>query len=324
MTRELVGEGPFTVTTALEHGLTRGQLRTLVRNHEVRAVLRGVYVAAGVPDSLELRAAAAALVLPAHAVACDRTAAWLHGIDALAYAEHDLIPDLDVVSVGGKNASRRRGVFGGKRDLSGAEIMVVHGVRVTTPIRTACDLACLHGRWTALATLDAFRRRFGITTMDLIAMFPRFAGRRGCKQLRELVPLATEHADSPPESWTRLIIHDAGLPDPEPQVWVVCSDGRERRLENAYESLRIAIEHDGAEHHTRAEDLATDDDRREVLTDDGWIILVTRKGDFTAERRAAWLAELADAIDRRGPGRPKKRRYSRGPDHPSYQWKRRR
>ncbi|KRC48825.1 MULTISPECIES: hypothetical protein [unclassified Nocardioides] len=316
---------PFTTATAREHGVTRGQLRTWLADGVVRRMLIGVYVDATAPDTIELRVAAVSCVMAPHAVLCDRTAAWLHGVDVFELAEHDVLPAIDVVSEAGGNASTRSHVFGGERDLLPSEIMTVRGVRVTTPIRTACDLACLKGRWRAIAVLDAFRRAHGITMLDLTLMLPRYRRRRGCRQLRELIPLSTDEADSPPESWIRLIIHDAGLPVPAAQVWVRLPDGRRFKIENAYAALRIGVEYDGEENHTSDDDVEHDDDRRGHLVDvEDWIILVITKRDLGPREREAWLAELEEAIARRCPERPAKRVYARGPDDPSYRWRRRR
>lgn len=320
---ELFDGRPFTAAMARDAGINRNRLHRLVRSGRARLVLYGVYVAASTPDSVDLRARAAALVLPTHAVVADRCAAWLHDVDILDFEEHDVIPDLDAVSRGGKRASSRRGVFGGRRDQAGSEVMTLpNGVRVTTPLRTACDVACLYGRYRAFATLDEFRRKHGISPVDLTLMLPRFRGRRGVIQLRELIPLSTDRADSQAESWVRLMIHDEGLPMPEAQVDLVVPGWGPARVENAYAHLRIAVEYDGEQFHTLDTDRDHDEVRRAALEAAGWIIFVVRKGDLAASRRAIWLAELAQAINERSPGRPSKRIYSRGPDQPSYRWKR--
>lgn len=309
---------PFTSAMALQRGMSRERLRWLVRTGEVRALLHGVYVATRAGDSVWLRATAAALVLPEHSVVADRCAAWLHGVDLLDLVELDVVPRLDAVSVGGNQASHRSGVFGGKRDLRASEITVVEGVRVTTPIRTACDVACLRGRYRALAALDAFRRAFGISEAQLLDVMPRYVGRRGCVQLRELVPLSTAGAESQMESWVRLMMQDEGLPPPAAQVEVDLPEWGRVRVENAYEHLRIAVEYDGAEFHTTEEDRAHDRLRREALAREGWLVVVVRKGDLSAAARAVWLRRVVAAVAERSPGRPTKRVYSRGPDHPSY------
>lgn len=313
---------PFTAAMALDAGISRGTLQRLKASGQVRSPLCRVYVAASVPDSLDLRARAAALVLPPHVVVADRGAAWLHGVDILDFAELDLVPDLDAVSTNGHGRTRRQGIFGGKRDLEDGEVMTLpSGVLVTTPVRTACDIACLLGRLRAIATLDEFRRKHQLSLQDLDVMSRRFRGRRGVIQLRELIPLSTDRAESQPESWTRLLIRDQGLPVPEPQVELLVPGWGAVRMENAYRHLRIAVEYDGVDNHTTDSDRERDDGRRCALHADDWEILVLRRGDFSPDRRREWLDELGALIADRSPDRPGKRKYSRGPDHLSYRWR---
>lgn len=321
---DLLSGWPFTAAMARARGVSTSQLRRLVSEGRVWQILHGVYVAASTADSIELRARAARLVLPEHAVVCDVSAAWLHGIDLFDFAELDLVPDLDVVSIGGREGSERAGVFGGKRTLEPGDITTVGGIRVTTPIRTVCDIARLRGRLRAMAALDAFRREFGISEAELQAALPRFARQRGVIQLRELVPLSTDQADSQAESWVRLIIHDEGLPVPAPQVWVLLPEWGQVRLENAWAHLRIAVEYDGEEFHTSEADREHDRRRREALRAAGWIVIVVRKDDLSQQARGRWLGELARAIGQRAPEAKVKRVYSRGPDHPSYPRRQRR
>jgi hypothetical protein len=321
---DLLGPAPFTARTAKKRGINGRRLALLVDDGLVRPVIHGVYVVATTPDSMEVKAAAVVLVAPKHVVVADRSASWLHGIDVLDFAELDVLPVLEVVSWEGNDRTQRAGVLGGKRDLLPSEITTVDGVRVTTPIRTACDIACLYGRYRAIAVLDAFRRRYGITVAQLIDMLPRYAKRRGVKQLRELIPLTTDQADSQPESWVRLMIHDDGLPMPAAQVWVYVPGWGRVRIENAYEHLRIAVEYDGEEFHSSDEDREHDEKRREALRQMGWIIIVVRKHQLAAKPRDIWLRELRTAIADRAPGGLVKRKYARGVDEASYSGRRRR
>lgn len=304
---------PFTTADLPDLGITRSQLRTHLLAGSVRHLLFGVYVPGPWPDTPITRARAAALVLPEHCVLVDRSAASLHGIDVLDHAELDVPPDLEVVSVGGAGPTRRRGVLGGKRDLRADEIMTIDGVRVTTPIRTACDIACLLGRRRALATLDAFRARHGLTSRQLIEMLPRYSERRGVTQLRELIPLSRDGVDSQPESWVRIDINDEGYPMPAAQVWVWVPGWGRAKVENAYEHLRVAVEYDGEEHHSSDEDRRHDEARREALRKAGWIIVVRRDG-LSGAGRDAWLAQLAAAYDDRAPVALRRRRYARSPE----------
>ncbi len=302
---------PFAWYELDQLGLTRHDLRRMLAAHDVRRLLQGVYAPADLDDTPDLRARAVALVLRDHMVLADRTAAWLHGIDR--YRPADLRggpPPLDIVSIDRARATRRRDTFGGNRALEPADLCVIEGVRVTTPVRTAADLACRFGRRDALAVLDAFMRVCGVSRAELDALLPRFQGRRGVVQLRELVPLATPLSESPGESWVRIDIHDAGLPAPEPQFPVLVNGIERFRLDLAYPAWKIVVEYDGVEHHTSPGDRARDGARRDWLRRHGWIVIVVTKDDFTGSAEGAWLREVRVALDERIPRRSK-RRYAR-------------
>jgi hypothetical protein len=289
--------GPFTAATARQFGITRHQLSVMVQSRLVRQILTGVYVDRRLEDTPDLRIAAAALVLLPHRVFCDRTAAWLHGVDVFDYRELEIPAPVEMWVLSGHSRVRRTGTEGGQRDLWPDEIMTLGGIRLTVPLRTVMDLACTLPRGRALAALDAFMREHGITREDMEAALPRFAGRRGVVQLRELVPIGDPRAESPGESLTRLAILDDSLPAPEPQFWVI-HQGREIfRLDLAYPKSKVAVEYDGVEFHDDdPERREADEKRRAWLREHGWIVIVVRKGDFTAERRHAWLGELRRAL----------------------------
>jgi hypothetical protein len=306
---EIWPDTPFTAAQLTELGRSSRQLRDAVADGAVRMVHRGVYARGDLPDTTELRARAAMLVAPSHVVVTDHSASWIHGVDAFDPTALDLPPDLEVVSVGGNDRTRRSGVLGGKRTLNEEDVCVIEGIRLTTTVRTACDLACLRGRYAALAVLDAFMRIHGVTRQDYERVAMRFTGRRGVRQLRELIALATELAESMGESWTRMAIHDAGLPAPQPQVWVLLAGFGRVRLDLAYRFLKIVVEYDGEEFHSSDEDKEADRKRRKALRDAGWFVIVVTKHDFAGEALDAWLIELRGAIQERQqrPGR----RYAR-------------
>lgn len=175
--------------------------------------------------------------------------------------------------------------------------MVVGGVQVTTPLRTALDLGCNLRRRDALAALDQFMRLHGVTREQLARGAVRFFRRRGVVQLRQLVPLADRRAESPRESWTRLEIIDAGLPCPELQHWIEIDGVPTYRLDLAYPRLRIVVEYDGEEFHDQtAEQRRHDAERRTWLAEHDWTIIVVKKGDFTGAGLDRWLSELRQAL----------------------------
>ncbi|HEY7043230.1 MAG TPA: hypothetical protein VH419_06140 [Nocardioidaceae bacterium] len=290
---------PFTLTMASQAGLTPDRLRRLVEDGAVRRVVRGVYVTNSIPDTVLLRAQAAALVISPATVLCDRTAAWLHGIDVFRWAERDVLPTLETFVLRYHARHSREGLYGGQRDLLPSDVMVIHGVQVTTPLRTALDLGCALPRRDALAALDSFMRVFGLTQHQLRLEATRYFRRRGVRQLRGLLPLADPRAESPGESWTRLEIIDSRFPAPQLQ-WSVRRNGGELfRLDLAYPGLKIAIEYDGEEFHDSAESHLADEQRRRWLEEHGWIVIVVRKEDFTREAIFQWTEQLRRAIDQR-------------------------
>lgn len=277
-------------------GVTRGTLRRMMREGLVRRVTTDVYVAADVDDTIETRIQAIALVIRPHQVVADRTAAWLWGIEAFAYADLDA-PPIETVALPGHFPCRRQAVRGRTRDLAPDEIVTIGGILATSPLRTALDLGCVLHRAEALAALDAFRRAHDISEAQLTARLPRFAGRRGVVQLKELIPLSDPRAESARESRTRLAILDAGLPMPDLQVWIDVAGTPTYRLDLAYARARIAIEYDGWEAHERTDDQRRyDEERRAWLRQNGWTIIVVRIGDFTGPALDAWISQLREAL----------------------------
>lgn len=288
---------PFTWSDARRLGFRRREVDEAVRTGRLRRVVRGVYVAAAAPDSLDLRAMAAGLVLADRGVYVDRTAAWLHGVDVLDYRELEVLPPLECVVLRDRSRIERGECVGGERDLSRGDVTFINGVPVTTPLRTALDLGCVLHRPDALAAMDMFARHHGVTRERLHASLPRYRRRRGVVKLRGLVPLVDGRSESPRESRTRLAVHDAGLPAPVPQFWVLHHGARVFRLDLAYPKHRIAIEYDGEEWHDCTREQGDHDRaRRRWLEDQGWTVIVVRRGDFSVEGRTRWLAELRDAL----------------------------
>ncbi len=287
---------PFTRAHAAELGVSPQQLRDLVGQRQVRRVLRNVYVRCEVPDSIEVRVAAARLVLTPGAVFVDRTAAWLHGVDVFGYRDLEVLPPLECVVLRDRSRIERPECLGGERDLLPRDVMHVFGVPVTTPLRTALDLGCALPRPDGLAALDMFLRVHEMTQADYRRELPRYRGRRGVVKLRGLVVLCDARAESARESRTRLAIHDDDLPAPVPQVWVVDGGVRIFRLDLAYPRHRVAVEYDGDWHVATDEQREADRRRRRWLAEHGWTVIVVRKGDFDARRRARWLGELRAAL----------------------------
>jgi len=289
--------------------VSRDQIRRAESAGVLRRLLHGVYVRGDVPLTTEVRLAAAVLVMSPHSVACDRTAAWIWGVDTFEYRELDGVPPVETFVLRGRHRTSRLEHRGGVRDLQPADWVAVNGVKVTTPVRTALDLGCTLNRREALAAIDALMRCHGFTDRDLRRLLPRYRRRRGVVQLRELIPLVDPRAESPRESWTRLAIHDAGLLAPACQWWVEIDGVPTYRLDLAYPHARIAIEYDGAEHHSLPDDRLRDEQRRSWLRAHGWTVIVIDAKAFAADTTDDWLVALEESL--RLAQRPVRRIYGR-------------
>lgn len=266
---------PFTCAEARAEGVGTKLLTLLVHSGHLRRVIHGVYVATQVPDSLGMRARALKLVVPDHGVVVDRTACWLHVVDALPRRAAYEMPPLEVYSAAASR-TRRSGVSSGIRDLRREDIQIIDDMRVTTKLRTACDVGRLVWKYDAIGALDGLVRA-GLAQDELLGALARFKGQRGVVQLRALAVIVDPLAESMPESALRLHWHEAGLPLPESQVWVCDDDGRPVfRIDVGHRDVRYGAEYFGEEFH--GPDEAEDDEARlEWLGRRAWTMDVFRK-----------------------------------------------
>ncbi|HMC67600.1 MAG TPA: type IV toxin-antitoxin system AbiEi family antitoxin, partial [Mycobacteriales bacterium] len=137
---------PFTSEDARAVGLTYKQLRSSA----YRRLFHDVYVDATEPDSVELRAAAIGLVLPDGAVVGLTAAAWLHGADV----RDRRCDDIEVIAQRGDQI-RRAGIAATSALLAPDDATEVLGIPVTTPTRTAFDLARRRDLIEAVVGIDA-------------------------------------------------------------------------------------------------------------------------------------------------------------------------
>jgi very-short-patch-repair endonuclease len=182
--------------------------------------------------------------------------------------------------------------------LAPRDVETLNGIRRTTSLRTAIDLARKRSRPRALAALDALLRTEDFVHDELMDETARFKGFRGIIQLRALAPIADARAESPAESAMRLIWIDAELPKVTPQISVCNALGVEiYRLDMGLPEIRYAAEYDGIEWHSSKEQRDRDRKRREWLRRDGWVIDVLGKEEVFDEPRRA-IAKFREGIHR--------------------------
>ncbi|MGA8247318.1 MAG: hypothetical protein WB797_10465 [Nocardioides sp.] len=241
---------PFTTRWARAQGVDPRRLREWVRAGLLMTPVHGVMHAAQLVDSLELRLDCLRLVVPEDAVVTDRTAAWLHGAPMVLEPDaHRLVPRVDVFLLPGGRI-RRPVARSGQRQLLSSEIEELGGIRVTSRLRTMCDLGMKLPRKPAFAAMCSMLKVADFTLDDVRRQADgRFRGHRWVRQLRALAPHCDPRFESPGECSLALIwLETPGLPPFEPQFRVQGPVGS-YYLDFGVPDLRYGAEYYGAEWH---------------------------------------------------------------------------
>lgn len=172
------------------------------------------------------------------------------------------------------NRRAPRGISVHSDVLSDRDVCRVGDMRVTTPARTAFDIARRQPLLAAVPRIDALLRVSGCNVLDARAVMDRNPGVRGVRKAAEALHLADAGAESPPESLTRILVIAAGLPRPVTQILIRDDYGHPiYRLDMGWPEFKVAIEYDGAQHWTDPAQRARDIDRLEFLAAQGWTII---------------------------------------------------
>jgi len=253
--------GPFTLVEAQSAGLTWKQ----VQGTSWRRLGGGLYVWRGLGESPALMLAAIRRRLPPGAAFSGRTAAWVHGLD---------LPPCDPVEATVPSpcgTSGRAGVSIRRAPLATGDVVERRGLPVTTPLRTAVDLACNLPTVEAVVAVDMALHRRLLDLEELSAWVDVHPRSKGIARLRRVAELAEPGAESPMETRLRLLLVLAGLPPPRAQVSVL--DGRGRFLGRSdlyYPNQRLCIEYDGGTHR---DSLVEDNRRQNRLLSAGYRLL---------------------------------------------------
>jgi very-short-patch-repair endonuclease len=242
-----------------------------VATGEWHRLLRGTYAPGPDAADLRLRAAAAARLLPEHAVVADRCLLWLLGVDVLPPGP----PALEVVVPRGAVLVRRHDVRSRIAALPAGDVVRLGSqeLRCLRPVRAVADLVRRLPLVEAVTVADAAWHAGWCDDDALRRELAAHEGLKGVVQARRVVELADPRAESPPETRLRLALRDAGLA-PVPQFVVVDAQGRfVARVDLALPEQRLALEHDGRAVHDRADAFVADRRRQNALVAAGWTVL---------------------------------------------------
>ncbi len=263
---------PIIGSEAISAGvLSKSQLAT-----RFRPLFPDVYVERDVGITAELRAKAGWLWSGRRGVVAGFAASALHG--------SKWVDDAHVVELIHDNRRSPPGIHAHGDRIEEDEIELVAGMRVTSPVRTALDFGCWYPTMTAVAGIDALARATEIKAADVELLARRYVGRRGIARARRAADLFDAGAQSPKESWLRLVLIGAGLPRPQTQIPVRDEVGNVfAYLDMGWEDVKVAVEYDGDQHRSDRRQYTWDVRRLERLQRGGWLVIRVVSGDRPAE-----------------------------------------
>lgn len=254
---------PFLGREALAAGvLTPYELRS-----RYVALHKDVYVPRDVELTPTLRAKACWLRSRRRGILAGFSASALHGSKWIDPALPAAIVDT--------NRRRAAGVQVWEERIEADEIDIVDGMALTTPGRTALDLARRFPLGLAVAAVDALVQATELKMADVELLVDRYRGRRGMKAARAALDLVDGGAQSPKETWLRLLLIQAGFPRPQTQIAVRNEWGWiDALLDMGWEDIKVAAEYEGDQHQTSRYHYVKDIRRLEkVERRYGWIVV---------------------------------------------------
>jgi hypothetical protein len=276
-----MGTEPFIGSEALAAGM--------VTWHELgkyyTAIMPNVYLDKRFQPLLRQRIFAAWLWSGRQAVIAGAAASALHGAKWVN-------PDA-LVELIWRNARAPKGVKTRDELLLDGEVQRLGSLSVTTKERTAFDLGRRGTLGQAVAKLDALANAADFKINDVMELADRHPHTRGLRQLDKALDLVDAGAQSPKETWLRLLLINAGFPRPSTQIPVLGADGYPRYfLDMGWEDIMLAVEYDGEQHRLSRDQFVKDVERLEYIQRLGWthirVLTGHRQCDVIRRVQRAW------------------------------------
>lgn len=276
---------PFLTDWAHSAGVTKRELA----GPAYRRIFHGVHISSAVPDTLVVRARAALLRAPGHALLSHESSAQLWVPSWPRSSEIHLAFSRDVKTLGDGIRTHRF--------TYPMERWNRHGLPVTGPAMTFIHLAVRMDLVELVSFGDRLVARQAISPEELVAAAESWGG-HGRRAAITAARLVRERSESVPETQSRLLMVLAGLPEPVCNHPYVVGGFERYRLDLAWVDYKVALEYDGR-WHDEPEQRARDKARRKEMVDAGWIIIVIRAEDLY-DRPDTVVLEVVDALRERG------------------------
>ena len=275
-------EGSFGVQDARELGVTAHRLRALDLESPFRAVRTS-----GIDwNDVDQICAAYAVCLAPQQLFSHVTAARLYGIPLPYRLEQRRSVDVWAPVI----QPRGHGVIGHRSAPLAKK--VIRGFPVPAPSRVWVQLGPLLDRVSLIAAGDNLvrRKRPLSSVAELAGALSDSKGVRGIRLLRSALADVRPGTDSPMETRLRLLLVDAGLPEPVIGNTILdWTGGFVGTPDLAYVAERIAIEYEGDGHRSDPAVFAEDIERRERMQEADWYVIRVVKDHVL--RKQAWLID---------------------------------
>lgn len=262
-----------------------GRLTPYALRSGFSAIHRDVYVSRDTEITAVVRAKAAWLWSRRRGVVAGRSASALHGAKWL-----DNKGPAEIIH---QNRHAPMTIRTWADRIADDEVVLLGDIPVTTPARTALDLASRYPLDKAVELIDALAHATHVKTADVELLAQRYKGRRSIRRALRALEFVDAGAESPRETWLRLLLIRAGFPRPSTQIPVRDQYGQLVAVcDMGWENVKIAADYDGDHHRTDRRQFNRDIRRAEALAELGWIdIRVTAEdtaGGVIARVSAAW------------------------------------
>ncbi|MFC9560721.1 hypothetical protein [Agromyces sp. NPDC056965] len=203
-------------------------------------------------------------------------------------------PVLHMIAPPGFVRPRGRGVIG-HTSREAVPVVLRLGLPVVEPALVWCQLAATLDRADLVAVGDAFvtgartRGIRGAALTDQVALagaVARWASRRGARHLAWALPRVRAGAESRPESLTRLVLVEHGLPEPALNDPTPMVDGSVLHPDLKWEHWRIVLEYEGDGHRTSRTTWQRDIRRKRDFEAAGWTVIRVTSDDLFVDQAA--------------------------------------
>jgi hypothetical protein len=134
-----------------------------------------------------------------------------------------------------------------------------------------------------------------VLPIDALALAEKYPGLRGIRRARIALALMDSGAESPKETWLRLVLIDGGFGRPSTQIRV--SDGmKEAFIDMGYDEPMVGFDYEGSHHSENRGQYVHDIGRAEFVEREGWLDIRV-VGEHS---RRFILHRARDAFARRG------------------------